>query len=693
MLAGTQAVFRWLHPAHFAGQQLREPGMTRQSATKIEIKRPSPVGWFSLKLLVRTGIKVLVSSLVGTQTGRREILAALDVGKHAGEPYDYSKFTSERGDSDVWIDYVADLGDGFDATHSIAWLVGRDFVFLDAAGNIVSQPVPPGPNEEVSVACGPGVAHPLPRADLLLFGGDQVYPYATQQDYLDRTFGPYYAARPWGSPDPLASDDKGSRPVFAIPGNHDWYDGLNGFIRMFCQPGRWMGCWEVQQRRSYFALRLPQGFWIWGVDLATEDDIDPPQLNYFQSQAKLLGGADQVVICSPKPAWVDCAVQTRHSADIAGFQFPETWRKLEFVIDIATKAGATVPLCIAGDLHNYAHYRTASGQQHYITCGGGGAFALGTTVQPDSVALGARGIAHREHAFPSVSESRSMRKGALLIARRHSMFCAVFATVMLWLVWLFQSSSLLLLALGGSGRHWIHAPFLETMRTAVTSPSTMPSAFSDLLTIALNRPGTTSACLFIWMGFCAFASSGARRDAGLWQSVVLGTFHFACQFFVAILIVLFVVELFENFGGDGGVLWLFRTITVPMLSVAIGFVCNGSLFGLYLWCANQFAGAHEQEIYSSQAIQDWKCFLRMKVGVDGLTIFPVGLRKVECKWQRALGPRQVSKRSLARLKYAISTYLAGDLFDVPKGTTRLYNPSVELAPELIESPIKIPRRH
>ena len=44
--------------------------------------------------------------------------------------------------------------------------------------------------------------------------------------------------------------------MYALPGNHDWYDGLTSFMRLFCQGG-WVGAWRTRQRRSYFAVKLP----------------------------------------------------------------------------------------------------------------------------------------------------------------------------------------------------------------------------------------------------------------------------------------------------------------------------------------------------------------------------------------------------------------------------------------------------
>ena len=68
----------------------------------------------------------------------------------------------------------------------------------------------------------------LPRGKVLLLGGDEVYPTATTEAYEDRFKGPFAAALP--------RSEAGAEPdMFATPGNHDWYDGLVSFLRLFCR--------------------------------------------------------------------------------------------------------------------------------------------------------------------------------------------------------------------------------------------------------------------------------------------------------------------------------------------------------------------------------------------------------------------------------------------------------------------------
>ncbi|KQU08047.1 metallophosphoesterase family protein [Rhizobium sp. Leaf453] len=643
-----------------------------EAKNRVSIDRPAAVGWFSLRLLAATGVKALVNSLIGTQTGRRELLAALDNGPDSKAPFPRDG-TLHLKDT-VWVDYVADIGDGFDATHSVAWLIGRDYLFLKEPGEPVPQPLLEQPNVEPDADGGPPESLALPRADLLIFGGDQVYPYATQADYQSRTFQPYYAARPWGSCDPHApDDDPGGRPLFVIPGNHDWYDGLISFVRLFCQfdPRRWIGAWYVQQPRSYFSIMLPHGWWIWGVDVASEDDIDPPQLAYFQAQAHRMGPDDRVVLCTAKPAWVECA--DRSDSDGEETLLSEAWNRLAKIAKLANDGG--VPVFLSGDLHHYARHDGADGKQ-YITCGGGGAFTLGTTMQPEKLRIDEDQTAARKCEFPSIEESKAMRTGAFAMVRRHKLFCAALGCVMLYLLWLFQTSS--------------HGPSADAAsRTAAPFLTVVRSSLGDglwrLVSILVTSPTTTTVFAVILAGFWGFASSGAKRGGARWKSLLLGFFHFLVQIGAAILSAILAAAVLDLIVSGG----LLRDLLLPVIAIGLTTLFCGLAFGTYLFFANAAFGWHEQEVFSSQAIQDWKCFLRMKIDKDGLTIYPIGLRKVVTTWKPTL-PAEHAPRPNA-MGRAVARIFASDTFAVPKGATHLFSPAEALQPHLIEKPIVISR--
>src|SRR5262249_46347924 len=147
---------------------------------------------------------------------------------------------------------------------------------------------------------------------------------------------PYECAHPHSEP---------PHPViFALPGNHDWYDGLISFTRLFCQT-RWVGGWRTMQSRSYFALKLPHRWWLWGVDLQLESDIDRPQRDFFCSVAEgQMRPGDQVILATAEPDWI-----------YGNIYDPRLQKNIAFLEEtiIEKKAKAKLMIAIAGDLHHY----------------------------------------------------------------------------------------------------------------------------------------------------------------------------------------------------------------------------------------------------------------------------------------------------------------------------------------------------
>ncbi|MEV5448217.1 hypothetical protein AB0N23_37800, partial [Streptomyces sp. NPDC052644] len=288
-----------------------------------------PVPWLAPFLLISTGIRTLLAMLFGAYLDKRELQNALDarIGTQIGP------------DGGLWLDYVADLGDGFDATYSVAYLLAQSELTVDG--------------------------HRLPRAQTLVMGGDQVYPSAAYEAYEDRCKGPYQTALPVAPP---------QRPMlFAVPGNHDWYDGLTAFLRLFVRSrDRNFGGWGTGQSRSYFAVELPAGWWLLGLDDQSGSYLDDPQLSYFDEVARRLGPESRVILAVPAPTWVK-------SVD-----HPTAYDSIDyFVRTIIAPTGAHVRLLVSGDLHHYARY--AGPERQLITCGGGGAYLYPTHTLPERI--------------------------------------------------------------------------------------------------------------------------------------------------------------------------------------------------------------------------------------------------------------------------------------------------------------------
>src|SRR5262249_42329257 len=168
------------------------------------------------------------------------------------------------------------------------------------------------------------------------FGGDEVYPAASRTEYKQRLVRPYETAlRKTGVPHPH---------LFAIPGNHDWYDSLVSFSRLFCMK-RWFAGWKTQQTRSYFAIKLPHGWWLLGTDVQLGSDVDAPQVEYFKKVAAHMADGDRVILCNAEPHWIYSGIYSDYDTTV----YNEG--NLAFLENHVLRKG--VSIFLAGDLHHY----------------------------------------------------------------------------------------------------------------------------------------------------------------------------------------------------------------------------------------------------------------------------------------------------------------------------------------------------
>jgi hypothetical protein len=322
-------------------------------------RRPM-VGWYDPEPLVATGFKVLVSTVFGRHFDNR-LLEALATG--GGEEwFDYSKDASGAERRTLWLDYLADTGDGFDSTYAVAYWATRPTL---AVGSHETRP-----------------------GDVLVLGGDLVYPFANHPDYIARLVRPFEAARNY-SREPAPD-------VFAIPGNHDWYDSLVSFTRLFCS-GRWFQGWRTRQKRSYFALKLPHRVWVIGLDVQLGSDVDALQIQYFRKVAESIEEDARVIVCTAEPHWVYATAYNRIDPEY-------NENNLRYVEKVLTRGGAKIVAHVAGDLHHYRRHEGPLGAQK-ITSGGGGAF-LHPTHAPRARSLD--GGFELRAAFPDEATSRRL---------------------------------------------------------------------------------------------------------------------------------------------------------------------------------------------------------------------------------------------------------------------------------------------
>ena len=658
-------------------------------------------GWFNVHLLIATGIQALITKIIGSRTAKREILAALDIKSESrsSDVFEHGYFDAEKQaklkkNEPIWIDYVADIGDGFDATFSVAWLMGRDYIYVGNKDKYIAQPIPIDAKTEHDAGQVTDT-QPLPAGNITIFGGDQVYPYATSVNYFHRTTTPYMLARPWSSAAPEKSEKKGIRALFAIPGNHDWYDGLNSFIRVFCQPKRWIGAWQINQRRSYFSVKLPYGFWLWGIDTATSDDIDAPQLDYFKHQISQMSPNDQVILCVPKPAWID--FEDKQSGKVKGKSHSWTaWHKIEYIQKLISKNGNTVPLILSGDLHHYSRYQGKSAldgtTQHWVTAGMGGAFMSGTNFLPGKINITNRLSAQQKMTFPSKDKSKKMRKGVFRFVFKHKFISTLIGAFILIIVWILNASSRGLKDLvppGSRPEALLDHSLAQNFFEALKSPSEIGGFFHHLLLLFIYKPGLILLPIIALSIFVLFAHSGASRRTPGYGPFVFGITHGLLHMFAAMLIASGLLYFFKSIGFSQ----LLTIISLPPLALLCAWLINGFIFSGYLLLSNLWIGLHNQEVFSAQSIEDWKGFLRMKVDKDGLTIYPIGIPKISRKWEASRQPGTEKSKAEKPGKYVSDMISKTMDVTITKGTTNAANPEKVIEITLIEDAIFIPIRN
>ena len=301
----------------------------------------------------------------------------------------------------LWIDWVADTGDDRDVSQAVGRMIFSQYV-LDEAGAALT----------------------LPRGDVLLFGGDTAYPVATAEEIYRRV------VQPWN--EVLGElEDPCDRPrvLLGIPGNHDWYDGLDGFGRFFRRPARrveksdesasipspspgsqgrnvgllahglhldevrgwldtfagvaravralWRGTtvshrrrlvlegYEPVQESSFWALPLAPGLDLWGTDRQL-GRLDYRQRDYFELRRKTVGQRAGIWLVAPDPA----------------IAFGEPWELGERILagcKLSLERDRVLYQC--GDMHQYE--RRVVGSSLHVIAGGGGAFLHGTRIVPD----------------------------------------------------------------------------------------------------------------------------------------------------------------------------------------------------------------------------------------------------------------------------------------------------------------------
>ncbi len=541
------------------------------------------VPWLSPKFLIRAGLEVFISGGFSKLLDKRELGAGQPgyghdlepgEGQPPAPPFTDASYRDEAGA--LWLDYAADVGEGFSPTYTVAWLLSRRTLEVESGGEMLATR----------------------RGRALVLGGDQVYPSASWEAYRDRFAGPYRAALP--------HLPEGEVPhMFAIPGNHDWYDGLTSFMRLFGQRS-WIGAWRTRQRRSYFALRLSERWWLWATDIQFDTYLDGPQLEYFRKASAELAAGHRVILATAKPSWV-------------GYRRPENpalkregaWETLSFVEEkLIGESKGELAVTLSGDHHLYAHYARKSGEGplHRITAGGGGAHSMGTAGLKDKLKLPSLDNPDVASTYslgatsPTPEESVRLRDeeamGAVMRVKGLGvMIGAIYALIALALA--------------------------DAIKDASRGLEGEPGGFSfPSMIVDAGSMWSIGLIVLLGVGLYRFANV---RDAAERRRVAAR--HWLEHLLPALVIpfAMFVL-LDDTWLGEQGMLVGWMAAAVSGLA---GYFLGRLTFARYLLRVNRSGPKrHSGVIWGAIASTDYKNFLRMKIDSDErLTIYPIGIRK------------------------------------------------------------------
>lgn len=562
------------------------------------------VRWFNPVLLLKAGIKLVVSNIFGNFADRREIMAALDnrSGRDACDStLDFRKtieeYCAKQFEKEIWVDFISDTGEGYDPTYAVASTVAKQNLIL-STGQAQQQ-------------------YETKRGHILILGGDQVYPYPTKEEYDNRFRMPFEkAAKKAGKIDTASCPH-----LYAIPGNHDWYDGLSNFLKLFCQQ-RSIGIWKTIQRRSYFAILLPHNCWIWGIDIQLASDIDKPQLDYFDSIAnKYMKKGDKVILVTAEPSWVYNEV--RYSND--------SFDRLDFFVDRYilrekdkgdSSLDFDLPLVLTGDWHHYARYENKDGSRQYFTAGGGGAHLHLTNNIPEKIQkefkyveinkTGGKSLRQSDgvslkKTFPDKKTSQRLLLKVLGFAISNWELSVLFALVSILFNWLLIRE--INLNNQGDLQHSYWFAFFSNPVIFILAVAFGLSIY--LMTDTSTKSSVNARILGIVHGAC---HCGALVG---WSFVCITS---SCAFF----------RLYDICAHNSSCEPVIRVISASVLT---GFT-SATVFGLYLVLTNLIWGMHVDEASGALRCADYKNFLRIKFTKEEIVVYPIGIESAKkCKEQ------------------------------------------------------------
>lgn len=383
------------------------------------------------------------------------------------------------------------------------------------------------------------------ETDFMLIASDVVYPAGDTNDYIDAFYVPYAEYR---------------HPIYAIPGNHDWYDGLNGFMWHFCgaeplapttyrarsytsrerlarrlwrkpsapklatlmrhratRPGA--ECGHVpSQPGPYFSVVAGQ-LLVVAIDTGITGVLDREQAEWLRCVSR---DPRPKLLVTGKPIYVDNEYHPGRIdwGDAPGPDRPEECRAHRTVDDIVRDPEHNYVAAIGGDIHNYQRYSVCVHDQYpdegrdcrprrgkegrpieYIVAGGGGAF-LSATHPIGKVGLSATS---RPTSLPYTVDAVTEEGFRCYPLRGDSLarFALRFGRVLFWAV------IAAVVVLVGSA----------VAIRVLASRNLGPAPLWQLLVSVLGVVGTASVLVGLGMLVAQWAPRGLRAFAGLGVSL------------------------------------------------------------------------------------------------------------------------------------------------------------------------------
>ena len=527
-----------------------------------------PVHWFDFQGLLNTFRRVSLSSDILSVIDKREVQA------NFGYDNKDELFNNKKNENEFWLDFIADTGDGFDATTTVFYHLTRKKYSKNLDENLQS-------------------------GDALIIGGDLVYPDGSDQNYIDRFKGPIRFVFP--------NNSEQHQPILlAVPGNHDWYDGLTSFYRMMAQQDT-IGNYQTIQNRSYFAYHLGFDYHIMGLDNQLKGDLDIPQIEYFKKYIDKIckpGASLHFILLVAEPYWYsfvpDDYKKRRQRMDSLDYFIRIIKTKIQgkkYLHPIKFK----IEIVLTGDMHHYSHYeienpKEPSAVKHFITSGGGGAFGHATGFLKNKIQLPNLGFSQTKfntyqlkNKYPSTKESNDFIGCNFLFFLRNFKF----------------TSLVLILSFFSSFGHFLSDNFILKTICILFIPLVLVGTVKQ---VANPEPSSKEKKhnLILYLSLLVITTLisvlGESLEVNL-KKLVFQHIRFNLDEFLIHWIVPSILQSF--------------------------------IMGLYFYWAYKIYGLHVTEISSGKIQEGKKNFLKFKITREDITIYVIGIEE-KYDWLKAI---------------------------------------------------------